>query len=517
MVNGTSYQITFYSYYNSYCTGNAYLRIGASTVNNTFGDEIYSVASGNEDTWMERTFYFTASNNTSFITVQVDVSDPSVWYQVDNFSIEVFTPPSPTITTQPINQTNICYGSSAYFFIEGENIDTYQWQESTNDGATWSDISDGGFYSGSSTYSLTITADISLDNNQYSCTISNTAENVSSDAAILTIETENPVITSTHNDQQIDANENCEVSLPDYTGDVTATDNCDDNLDVTQMPTAGTTIFGITNEITLIVTDDAGNYAEVLFNVEVVDNTDPETPTLTDLTDQCSVTAIAPTTTDNCAGTVTGTTTDPTEYSEQGTYVITWNFVDGNGNDINVNQNVIIDDITNPIITCIENQTKQLSEGETFYTVSGIEFNPTENSDNCDGYSIANDFNDLSTLENAEFQIGLTTVTWTITDIANNETQCSFDVQVNAFVGIETLQQNGISIYPNPTNGIVNFEFANDNIQQIKISDLTGKTIIEKVNIQQNETIDLSSFESGIYIIKIQTDNEIFTTKIVKE
>ena len=41
--------------------------------------------------------------------------------------------------------------------------------------------------------------------------------------------------------------------------------------------------------------------------------------------------------------------------------------------------------------------------------------------------------------------------------------------------------------------------------------------MIEKTAIQQNETIDLSSFESGIYIISIQTDKKIFTTKIVKE
>ncbi len=78
-------------------------------------------------------------------------------------------------------------------------------------------------------------------------------------------------------------------------------------------------------------------------------------------------------------------------------------------------------------------------------------------------------------------------------------------------------QDDIYKIYPNPTNGIVNLEFTNHNITQIMIYDLTGKTMIEKINIQQNEMLDLSSFVSGIYIIKIQTDNEIFTTKIVKE
>ncbi len=82
---------------------------------------------------------------------------------------------------------------------------------------------------------------------------------------------------------------------------------------------------------------------------------------------------------------------------------------------------------------------------------------------------------------------------------------------------IKNLSESGISFYPNPTSGIINVEFADNNIQRISISDITGKTIIEKTEIQQNETIDLSSFERGIYIINIQTDKEMFTTKIVKE
>ena len=243
----------------------------------------------------------------------------------------------------------------------------------------------------------------------------------------------------------------------------------------------------------------------------------PVSPTLADVTGECSAIVTAPTTEDACAGTITGTTFYPLTYNTQGTHVIAWTYDDGNGNTSTQTQNVVINDVTNPIITCLDNQTKQLLEGETVYKVSGTEFNPTESSDNCDGFSIANDFNSSTTLENAEFPIGLTTVIWTITDIAGNENTCSFDVTENAFVGLEKLLQKGISIYPNPTNGIVNFQFNNNNIQKISISDITGKQIIEKTEIQQNEQIDLSGFDSGIYIISIQTDNEIFTTKVIKE
>ena len=78
-------------------------------------------------------------------------------------------------------------------------------------------------------------------------------------------------------------------------------------------------------------------------------------------------------------------------------------------------------------------------------------------------------------------------------------------------------QPNDFKISPNPTTGKINLEFAEDNIQQIRISDLTGKTIIEKSEIQQNQTIDLSGFESGVYFFYIKMDNEIFISKIVKE
>lgn len=87
----------------------------------------------------------------------------------------------------------------------------------------------------------------------------------------------------------------------------------------------------------------------------------------------------------------------------------------------------------------------------------------------------------------------------------------------NGMLGIKTFKQKRISIYPNPTNKKVNFEFININAQSINITDITGKIILKKTHLQSSETIDLSNFISGLYIISIQTYNEMFITKIVKE
>ncbi len=59
-------------------------------------------------------------------------------------------------------------------------------------------------------------------------------------------------------------------------------------------------------------------------------------------------------------------------------------------------------------------------------------------------------------------------------------------------------------------------EFEDNNIQRITVTDVTSKTIIKLDEVNQNQTIDLSSYASGVYIVSIQTDKENFSSKIIK-
>jgi len=69
----------------------------------------------------------------------------------------------------------------------------------------------------------------------------------------------------------------------------------------------------------------------------------PDTAILPTITGGChTVISAIPTATDNCAGIITATTTNPLSYSLPGTYVIHWNYDDGNGNISSQNQNVIV-------------------------------------------------------------------------------------------------------------------------------------------------------------------------------
>src|SRR5204862_4703400 len=80
---------------------------------------------------------------------------------------------------------------------------------------------------------------------------------------------------------------------------------------------------------------------DVTQNVIVDDTTAPATPVLADVTGQCTATATAPTTTDECAGTITGTTADALTYNTQGTHVIKFGRASCRGRSLNDTQYVI--------------------------------------------------------------------------------------------------------------------------------------------------------------------------------
>lgn len=78
----------------------------------------------------------------------------------------------------------------------------------------------------------------------------------------------------------------------------------------------------------------------------------PNTAQLPDITGDCNtIISNFPTATDNCAGTITATTTDPLNYSIPGTYIIHWTYSDGNGNTSTQNQNVIVSSPALPTTT----------------------------------------------------------------------------------------------------------------------------------------------------------------------
>ncbi|MEN8123808.1 MAG: gliding motility-associated C-terminal domain-containing protein, partial [Bacteroidota bacterium] len=79
-----------------------------------------------------------------------------------------------TITTQPVDQ-DFDYGNTATFSVVTTG-DTYQWEESTDNGATWTSLIEGGDYTGVNTDQLTVSnADINMYFNDYRVVVNNIA------------------------------------------------------------------------------------------------------------------------------------------------------------------------------------------------------------------------------------------------------------------------------------------------------------------------------------------------------
>ena len=81
-----------------------------------------------------------------------------------------------TITNQPLSQT-ICAGSNASFSVNTSgSVSTYQWQVFTTG---WTNVSNGGVYSGANSSTLTITnAGVALNGKKYNCVITGSCGSV---------------------------------------------------------------------------------------------------------------------------------------------------------------------------------------------------------------------------------------------------------------------------------------------------------------------------------------------------
>jgi CubicO group peptidase (beta-lactamase class C family) len=78
--------------------------------------------------------------------------------------------------------------------------------------------------------------------------------------------------------------------------------------------------------------------------------------------------------------------------------------------------------------------------------------------------------------------------------------------------GFNPIQEASKIIHPNPTDGFVKIEIHNHIIKNVEVYDLLGRLIKET---SENE-FDLSNCLNGTYIIRIQTDKNLFFVKILK-
>ncbi|MDC8000388.1 T9SS type A sorting domain-containing protein [Aequorivita todarodis] len=82
-------------------------------------------------------------------------------------------------------------------------------------------------------------------------------------------------------------------------------------------------------------------------------------------------------------------------------------------------------------------------------------------------------------------------------------------------LSVEENQINSLTVYPNPTKGLIYINPKTKTIINIGVFDLLGKKVLQlEGNIQR---IDISTLQSGMYFLKIVTEVGDFVHKIIKE
>lgn len=394
--------------------------------------------------------------NVGISTVTYSVTDPSGRTSTCAFTVTIIDNQIPVISCvtdvnqntssglcsaiingiAPTSSSDNCSGSIITYEITGATISS-----------GFNDASGTSFNLGVSTVTYTITG---VSNNSFACsftvTINDTEAPQLSCPTNQTLSNDIGFCGAVVNGIAPIYSDNCSIASVNYTlsGATTGTGSND----------ASGTFFnlGITN-VMYSVTDAAGNNSSCSFSVLVNDSENPTINCPVSLTvnndiGSCSaiVNGLSPIPNDNCTvASVTFSLTGATIGSGSndasgsifnlGTTIVSYNVTDAAGNSSSCNFNVTVVDNENPVINCPSNVTIGNDIGFCSAVVNNI--HPVSSSDNCSVSSITYDLTGATTgsgINNASgntFNLGVTTVTYTITDATGNNSTCSFTVTVN--------------------------------------------------------------------------------------
>ncbi len=94
--------------------------------------------------------------------------------------------------------------------------------------------------------------------------------------------------------------------------------------------------------------------------------------------------------------------------------------------------------------------------------------------------------------------------------------EATSSIFVDGCVSIEELTNELVTVFPNPTKGIITISQNTENVLAIEIVDITGKVVHSASYKNVSNTVDMSGLESGSYFLNIQSEAGIQRMTIVK-
>lgn len=84
-------------------------------------------------------------------------------------------------------------------------------------------------------------------------------------------------------------------------------------------------------------------------------------------------------------------------------------------------------------------------------------------------------------------------------------------------VGVEEFMLSKLQVYPNPASSIITIDFNGIKVKEVSLLSIDGSLLKSMVPTNNKANINLSGFESGIYLVKITTLNKrVITKRVIK-
>lgn len=128
-------------------------------------------------------------------------------------------------------------------------------------------------------------------------------------------------------------------------------------------------------------------------------------------------------------------------------------------------------------------------------------------------FTITGAYSQILNIETTNYALGTYTFKAYASGCANSALPVVFNITITPInVGLNDLEQQSFTIYPNPIKQIVTIN-SSTVLKNIIITDVLGKVELNKVANNISESVDLSNLKSGIYFITVNGN----TKKIIKE
>ncbi len=104
-----------------------------------------------------------------------------------------------------------------------------------------------------------------------------------------------------------------------------------------------------------------------------------------------------------------------------------------------------------------------------------------------------------------------------LNSLLGNQVTTTIDVNNKIYAGInEYSLDNSLVIYPNPASNQINIQLNNFNKAQVEITNQLGQ-VVKTLNIKNNnEILDISDLNSGVYFVKTLSENKTSVKKLIK-